>query len=266
MRRCHDKAWGEHALFYSVALALTWLVATVPSAAAESNPTGTPACQQRTFDGNDYLTCWFDSRNQKLSIVLSGADGHPLRGFDRLSDSLGGNARRVRFAMNAGMFDAGGEPVGLYIERGRIEHPLNSGNGSGNFYLKPNGVFFEMSDGTLRILTSEAFRNGHVAPEWATQSGPQLVIDGTLNPNISPNGSSTNVRNGVGVFNDHVAYFVISETPVSFGRFARFFRDGLKCRNALYLDGLISSAWVPSLGRQDDRFPLGPMLVVLDRK
>jgi uncharacterized protein YigE (DUF2233 family) len=31
--------------------------------------------------------------------------------------------------------------------------------------------------------------------------------------------------------------FAISDAPVSFGRFARLFRDELHCRDAVFLDG-----------------------------
>ena len=48
-----------------------------------------------------------------------------------------------------------------------------------------------------------------------------------------------------------IAWFVISEEPVSFGRLARCFRDGLGCRNALYLDGAVSSLWDRPAGRRD---------------
>jgi uncharacterized protein YigE (DUF2233 family) len=164
------------------------------------------------------------------------------------------------------MFDQAGQPVGLYVEEGEVRRSLNTGDGSGNFYMKPNGVFFEARDGTLRIVTAGAYAAERRSPRWATQSGPMLVIGGALHPKIAPDGPSKNVRNGVGIINSRLALFAISETPVSFGQLARFFRDGLNCRNALYLDGVISSAWVPSLGRRDNQYPLGPMVVVLDRK
>ena len=53
----------------------------------------------------------------------------------------------------------------------------------------------------------------------------------------------------------------ISDGPVSFGRFARLFAGPLKCRNALYLDGSVSSLWDPANGRMDSFSGLGPMLV-----
>jgi uncharacterized protein YigE (DUF2233 family) len=49
---------------------------------------------------------------------------------------------------------------------------------------------------------------------------------------------------------------------VSFGRFARFFLDVLNCRNALYLDGGVSSLWDRGAGRQDRYSSLGPMIAI----
>ena len=54
---------------------------------------------------------------------------------------------------------------------------------------------------------------------------------------------------------------MISEQPISFGQFARYFRDELKTPNALYLDGNISSLWDPASKRMDKR-RVGPLLVV----
>jgi uncharacterized protein YigE (DUF2233 family) len=48
---------------------------------------------------------------------------------------------------------------------------------------------------------------------------------------------------------------------VSFGKMARFFRE-LPVRDALYLDGSVSSLWDPSQNRMDIRAPLGPMIWV----
>lgn len=167
--------------------------------------------------------------------------------------------------MNAGMFETNGMPLGLYVERGNILRPLNTRTGGGNFYMKPNGVFAVSSSGAMRVEETDRFSVRSDTPQWATQSGPMLVIDGVLNPQIAADGPSLNVRNGVGVRNAHSALFVISDDPVSFGKLARFFRDTLDCRNALYLDGAISSVWIPSVAREDSGPPLGPMVVVMDR-
>jgi uncharacterized protein YigE (DUF2233 family) len=70
----------------------------------------------------------------------------------------------------------------------------------------------------------------------------------------------------VGVARGGTAWFAISDDPVSFGRFARFFRDGLGCPNALYLDGAVSSLWDKAANRRDRRAELGPMLLVFETK
>jgi len=96
----------------------------------------------------------------------------------------------------------------------------------------------------------------------ATQSGPMLVIDGRIHPAFSPDGSSRYVRNGVGIVPDGRPRFVISDDSVSLGKFARFFRDQLKCNDALFFDGAVSALWDPAAGRRDVTKPLGPIIVV----
>jgi uncharacterized protein YigE (DUF2233 family) len=62
-----------------------------------------------------------------------------------------------------------------------------------------------------------------------------------------------------------VAVFAISERPVTFGAFARLFRDDLGCRNALFLDGTVSSLYAPNLSRSDISRPLGPLVGAMAR-
>jgi uncharacterized protein YigE (DUF2233 family) len=96
----------------------------------------------------------------------------------------------------------------------------------------------------------------------ATQSGPMLVIDGKLHPAFDHDGTSLHIRNGVGIGSVGAARFVISQDAVSFGKLARFFRDQLKCDNALFFDGAVSALWDPANHRRDVTVPLGPMIVV----
>jgi uncharacterized protein YigE (DUF2233 family) len=220
------------------------------------------ACDQRMFESSRFTVCTFDSTVQDLELALTDTAGKPLRSFARLATG----ARAVRFAMNAGMFEASGRPVGLYIEHGLERHQADVAEGEGNFFLKPNGVFSAAADGTLRIETTAQFLDAKPQALWATQSGPMLVIDGQLHPKIAPDGASLNIRNGVGIRSRTTAVFAISDDPVSFGRMARLFRDDLHCQNALYLDGAVSSLWWPAIRRRDARAPLGPMFVVFDKR
>jgi len=197
-------------------------------------------------------------------LFLDGPQGR-LRSLAALETALGARARRLRFAMNAGMYDEQGGPIGLFVAEGRERHAINRRRGAGNFHLLPNGVFTVASDGRVAIVPSADYEPGN-APRWATQSGPMLVIAGRLHPSIQPNGDSLHVRNGVGVADANTAWFVISDEPVSFGRLARFLRDVLGCPNALYLDGSVSSLWDRPADRQDGYAELGPLVAVFARR
>jgi uncharacterized protein YigE (DUF2233 family) len=226
---------------------------------------GKPTCEPRTFEGSSFTVCPFDAATDDIRLAWRGADGKPLRSLAALEQSLGEKAARVRFAMNAGMFDEEGNPIGLFIEDGEERKSLNTRAGGGNFHLLPNGVFAVSKKGRVSVTPTKELRREVPSPRWATQSGPMLVIDGKLHPKFDKNGPSQLVRNGVGVRGPETAYFVISEEGVSFGRFARFFRDALGCGDALYLDGSVSSLWDPGAGRQDAFSELGPMVVILGR-
>lgn len=163
------------------------------------------------------------------------------------------------------MYDEDGRPIGLYVEQGQRLRRLNLRDGPGNFHMKPNGVFAVDDRGRVSVLASEDFARSAPAAMWATQSGPLLVAGGRLHPELSHDGESRLVRNGVGVSDPATAWFVISDEPVSFGRLARLFRDVLRCPDALFLDGTVSSLWDPRAGRRDGRGSLGPMILVFDR-
>jgi uncharacterized protein YigE (DUF2233 family) len=223
------------------------------------------ACEPRTFEGSRFTLCPFDASTDEIRLAWRGSDGQPLRSLAALEGSLGEKAAQVRFAMNAGMYDDEGDPIGLFVEDGKERKSLNTRAGGGNFHLLPNGVFAVDAKGRVSVTRSKEFREQVRSPHWATQSGPMLVMGGKLHPKFDENGRSQLVRNGVGVRDSKTAYFVISEEGVSFGRFARFFRDALGCSDALYLDGSVSSLWDPGAGRQDAFSELGPMVVVLGR-
>jgi uncharacterized protein YigE (DUF2233 family) len=242
---------------------MRWIVAALVGVMVCGAAVASP-CQRRLFENNTFTICGFDSRDMTMAIAVAGRDGHPYGSF--AAYAAHNPSRKIRFAMNAGMFGTDGWPIGLYVANGIIQRKLNSRGGGGNFHMKPNGIFAQTADGALILQTTPAFQAASPAVRWATQSGPMLVIDGALHPQLSEDGPSRYRRNGVGLLDAHRAWFVISEGPVSFGRLARFFRDGLHCRNALYFDGAVSSLWIPRDRRQDAHAPLGPMVIVADRK
>lgn len=236
------------------------------TAQASPSPAPTPtiasACRRVTFEGATLEHCIADPAKHRITTALGPKDGAPYRSLAQLAAGRPANAAPVAFAMNAGMFDEEGKPIGYYVEGGVRTKELNRNDGSGNFHLKPNGVFFGTGS-KWQVRTSEDFyANVGDRPEFGTQSGPMLVIDGKIHPEITENGPSRTTRNGVGVDAQGRAHFVISAGPVSFGLLARYFRDEANTRNALYLDGSVSSLWDPTRERMDGGAPIGPLIVV----
>ena len=242
-----------------------WLRALLAAAAlcVATTAEARRVCEDLTFDGHAYTVCTTDTTRDKLSLFWRDAAGKPFATFDQLVASLAQTRRTLIFGMNAGMFQTDLSPVGLYIEDGEVRHRANTKDGPGNFHMKPNGIFF-FGPASVGVLETRAFLRAGLHPDFATQSGPMLVIDGQIHPKIQPDGTSLKIRNGVGVRDAHTAVFAISHDPVSFHEFAELFRDKLGCANALFLDGSISSLYAPALGRTEQFLPVGPMLGVTE--
>lgn len=239
---------------------IVWVSATAydcAKAAAAASP-----CSPLLFEGSNYTICALDLRTYELRLFWKDENGQPYGGFDRLPRSLNGTP--IAFAMNAGMYEADLSPVGLYVEHGKTLKRANTARGPGNFHIQPNGVFY-LSGQTAGVLTTEHFLSVHPRADFATQSGPMLVIDGKIHPRIRPGMTSRKIRNGVGVRYAHTVVLAISDDPVTFWEFARLFRDGLGTPDALFLDGSISSLYVPTLHRDDALFPMGPIIAGIQR-
>ena len=202
---------------------------------------------------------------QNLRLFLNDTKtNQPLHKFDGIQKQLK-SCEKLLFAMNAGMYHSDYSAVGLYIEASQQKQQLNTiKQGFGNFHIQPNGVLAWNQDKSL-ISTTDDYAKIKFNPDYATQSGPMLVINGKINPNFLQHSDSFKIRNGVGI-KDQTLYFVMSNTAVSFYQFAQFFQQELQVSNALYLDGSISSAYIPQLKRADSFFKLGPMVAYIDEQ
>lgn len=222
------------------------------------------ACRSSLFEGSSFTNCVAVAGEQHVTMRLTDKAGKPLRSLAALKRDMGDAANNVAFAMNAGMFDEHGMPIGYYAEQGEQLAAFNSNKGPGNFHMLPNGVFW-IEGGRFYVAHSAGFAKDllHRQIDFGTQSGPMLMLNGYLHPDIAENGTSLYVRNAVGVDSKGRAHFVISDAPVSFGRLARFMRDKLDCADALYLDGAVSSLWYPAGKIMMDHAPLGPLIVVM---
>jgi uncharacterized protein YigE (DUF2233 family) len=234
---------------------MRWLLAV--ALACTPLPAAADSCRDTRFEGASFTFCEVTLADD-LRLFHSGPDG-AYGSFAKLDAALSAQGLTLGFAMNAGMYHRDLEPVGLYVEEGRERAPLVTREGPGNFGLLPNGVF--CWGDRFRVIESRAFKAEGPACRFATQSGPMLVIQGDLHPRFLPTSDSLNIRNGVGVSADGSrAVFAISNTPVNFHRFARFFRDALGLPDALYFDGSISRLYAPELDRHDAGFPMGPIV------
>ncbi|MGO9544937.1 MAG: phosphodiester glycosidase family protein [Rhodomicrobium sp.] len=224
-----------------------------------------PPCRSFDFERHNYTLCEAPPSRFDIRIFWRRPDGAPYTYLSALpvTDKKGG---RLAFALNGGMFHPDYRPVGLYIEDGREFVRASTASGPGNFHLKPNGVFYT-GEGGAGVLETGAFLKQKPKAQFATQSGPMLVIDGKLHPRIAKARSSAKTRDGVCV-RDGAAFFAISEEAVPFDTFERLFRDGLKCKNALFLDGGTAPAlYVPSASRGGNSFiGLGPMIAVYEKR
>ncbi|UNU45065.1 hypothetical protein EAO27_10520 [Sphingopyxis sp. YF1] len=242
----------------------TYVALSRDEAGPPAEPHAPSACKPITFDGKRFTECIAVPGRHRITTKITGKNGVIYRGFAGLAEDV--DPATVAFAVNGGMYDTGSEPIGYYAEDGERLYPLNSRDGGGNFYLKPNGVFFGAADGDWRVMTSDDFAARVVQrPNFGTQSGPMLLLDGKLHPRISPDGTSRKIRNAVGVDAEGRAHFVISDEPVSFGTLAALMRDHAGTRDALFLDGTVSALWDPATGRIDGLYPLGPLILVTHR-
>ena len=232
-----------------------WLAGLFPALAG----TAPPPCRVMEHEGLAHTVCEAAAQAD-LRLFLTAPDGLPFATFSRIDAVLAEEGLRLVFAMNAGMYHPDRRPVGLHVEDGRTISPIVTAAGPGNFGMLPNGVFCRTGD-RFAVIESRRFASEAPPCDLATQSGPMLLIEGALHPRFLPDSTSRFIRNGVGVSPDgHRAWFVISQGRVNFDEFARFFRDALGVRDALYFDGNVSRLHAPSIGRADFGRPMGPVV------
>src|SRR5215470_17018719 len=157
-------------------LALFIFLVPEVSIRAESAP-----CQSVTYEHSEYTVCEVDLRRQSVKLFWKKPDGHPYEYLSSLPRALGNHARHLLFATNGGMYHPDNSPVGLYVEEGRELVRANTNAGPGNFHMGPNGVFYVAKD-VAGIVETRSYIKQRPHADFATQSGPMLVIDGKVHP------------------------------------------------------------------------------------
>lgn len=220
-------------------LLLAALLLVPPAAALEAREAG--------FAGASYRVVAVDLARERLELVWKDGADRPYADAVALRGRAAAGGRELLFATNAGMYDRAFRPLGLHVEEGRALRPLNATPGApaaGNFGIGPNGVFYVDEAGNAGVATVAEWQRAGIRPRLATQSGPMLLVAGAINPAFIPGSPSLKWRSGVCAPKPREVRFAVSEVPVNFHDFARFFRDVLGCRDALYLDGTLSRIYL----------------------
>ncbi len=184
-------------------------------------------------------------QEQQLKFYWKDETGSLFSNIGKLKKELENKGEQLVFATNGGMFSPTHEPVGLYIENGKTIYPINTVKDAyGNFYLQPNGIFYIQNDKKAVVVATKDFEHDTTI-QYATQSGPMLVIDGKIHSKFNTTSEHTNIRNGVGILPNGNVLLAMSKQPITLYDFATYFKQE-GCENALYLDGAISQTYLPS--------------------
>ena len=191
----------------------------------------------------------FRAQPEHVRLVWKNNHSKPLLSFRAAYRALEREGQKVAMLMNGGIFEPRQIPSGFYVEKGKIQNPLNLAAGKGNFFLQPNAIFYLKKEGEKLIAgvveskSLSRWNREEKAKLWyAVQSGPALLLDGEKHPAFNRDSKSELLRNGVGVNEKGEVIFVIvanRESDCNLWTFADCFR-ALGCENALFLDGDIS--------------------------
>ncbi|MEO7523433.1 MAG: phosphodiester glycosidase family protein [Ferruginibacter sp.] len=199
--------------------------------------------QKEKYTDDRFVTYIVDTKKQDIKLYWKDDKQENFKSILNLKSWLDNKHQKLLFVMNGGMYRQDNSPQGLFIENRRTVIPLDTASGNGNFYLKPNGVFYITNNNIPNICASTKFSdNGQI--KYATQSGPMLVVDGQIHAAFKEGSINLNIRNGVGILPDNKIIFAMSKKEINFYDFANYFKS-LGCKNALYLDGLVSRTYLP---------------------
>jgi uncharacterized protein YigE (DUF2233 family) len=217
------------------------------------------------YKGSSYRVVAAHPNAVRIEIVYRDRHQQPIQTFAALREDFGSD---LLAATNAGIFKNKRSPTGLLIAGGELINGLSLADGVGNFYLKPNGVFFVHGD-TAAILESAEFARAFppdASPiRHATQSGPLLISRGRLHPRLRPDSQEYYIRNAVGVRRDGTVILVLSLGGINLYDLANALKERFDCPDALYLDGAISRLHTAEKPVRDRKQPYAGFITVRRR-
>jgi len=241
----------------------------VIASAGEKNSSGDAESKVKTegsdhieYNKNEYFVFIANLDSDEIQMHWLSAGQMPYSSLGAVLKAPQLASKKVLMATNAGMFNPKQAPQGLYVEKGKVLVPLDSSKGLGNFYLKPNGIFYIDANNEAHIDTTETIGRNNLRLKYATQSGPMLVINGIIHPGFNKSSVNKKIRSGVGIINSKRVVFVISMKEVTFYDFARVFKELYHCNNALFLDGAISEMYLADLNPEQKGGQFGAIITV----
>ena len=109
------------------------------------------------------LTYIVDAKSQDLQFYWKNNSGENLKSIQNLKSFVESKQLKLLFAMNGGMYKKDNSPQGLFIENKKTLSFIDTSDGEGNFYLKPNGVFYITSDNNPFVCkTGDFIDNGKI--------------------------------------------------------------------------------------------------------
>ncbi|UHO38872.1 phosphodiester glycosidase family protein [Chryseobacterium capnotolerans] len=201
------------------------------------------SCKEKIQDETNFVMYQVNPKRQEVKLYWKNSQNEILKSIRNLKYETESGNKKLLFAMNGGMFEADNTPKGLYIENFKILKPIDTLQGSGNFYLQPNGIFYLTQNNQPGISETKKYKQ-NPSIKFATQSGPMLLIDGKINNIFQKDSKNLNIRNGVGVLDNGEIIFAMSKKEVNFYSLAQLFKE-MGCKKALYLDGFVSRTYLP---------------------
>ncbi|WP_292320590.1 phosphodiester glycosidase family protein, partial [Mesorhizobium sp.] len=173
-------------LLQSVPLLATLVKSALPAAVGAGFGAGQwlaalPPCRDHSFESGTYLVCEADPKHYSIELFWKDPDGKFYQSLHNLRIAQQAAGRTMLFGINAGMYHPNLAPVGLYVERGQQIASAKTGTGTGNFSMQPNGIFY-LGGGKAGVRATKDYLKRPPQVDYATQSGPMLVIDGKLHP------------------------------------------------------------------------------------
>jgi len=218
------------------------------------------------WNGKQYDLISVHPKKHQIRMDWKDDVGENFRSITNYEEYLSEKGENALMITNAGIFMEDGTPLGLYVEDGKVQKETNRVQDAyGNFYMQPNGIFY-LKDDLAEIMPTSKYDPTRMSLDFATQSGPLLVIDGEINDQFNKESKNLKLRSGVGVDLSGNAIFAISQGPVSFYEFATLFREKYSCPNALYLDGVISRMYLPGIERTQKGGNFGAFISVLEKE